>query len=74
MYLLSLQNTQRQSVTTSTGHKKDWRRTHEEFISAIRAAKEAQAHIAKGGKLSDLPPPPPSTNPDYVQCPHCNRR
>ncbi|CAH1108646.1 unnamed protein product [Psylliodes chrysocephalus] len=67
-------NTQRQSVTTSTGHKKDWRRTHEEFISAIRAAKEAQAHIAKGGKLSDLPPPPPSTNPDYVQCPHCNRR
>lgn len=33
-----------------------------------------QAHIAKGGKLSDLPPPPPSTNPDYIQCPHCNRR
>lgn len=22
-----------------------------------------------GGKLSDLPPPPPSDNPDYVQCP-----
>ncbi|XP_076267154.1 uncharacterized protein LOC143200579 isoform X1 [Rhynchophorus ferrugineus] len=54
--------------------KKDWRRTHEEFIAAIRAAKQAQAHIAKGGKLSDLPPPPPSTNPDYVQCPHCGRR
>lgn len=54
--------------------KKDWRRTHEEFIAAIRAAKTAQAHIAKGGKLSDLPPPPPSSNPDYVQCPHCGRR
>ncbi|CAH1169820.1 unnamed protein product [Phaedon cochleariae] len=54
--------------------KKDWRRTHEEFIAAIRAAKEAQAHLAKGGKLSDLPPPPPSSNPDYVQCPHCGRR
>lgn len=26
------------------------------------------------GKLSDLPPPPPSENPDYIQCPHCNRR
>ncbi|KAG5880199.1 hypothetical protein JTB14_018061 [Gonioctena quinquepunctata] len=54
--------------------KKDWRRTHEEFISAIRSAKEAQAHIARGGKISDLPPPPPSSNPDYVQCPHCGRR
>ncbi|CAH1124041.1 unnamed protein product [Ceutorhynchus assimilis] len=52
----------------------NWRRTHEEFIAAIRAAKQAQAHVAKGGKLSDLPPPPPSTNPDYVQCPHCGRR
>lgn len=33
-----------------------------------------QAYVAKGGKLSDLPPPPPSENPDYVQCPHCSRR
>lgn len=54
--------------------KGDWRRKHEEFIQAIRAAKEVQAHLARGGKLSDLPPPPPSENPDYVQCPHCNRR
>ncbi|XP_066139148.1 uncharacterized protein [Euwallacea fornicatus] len=52
----------------------NWRKTHEEFISAIRAAKQAQAHVAKGGKLTDLPPPPPSSNPDYVQCPHCGRR
>ncbi|KAF5285600.1 hypothetical protein FQA39_LY16569 [Lamprigera yunnana] len=54
--------------------KNDWRKKHEEFIGAIRAAKMAQAHIAKGGKLSDLPPPPPSENPDYVQCPHCGRK
>lgn len=54
--------------------KKDWRKTHEEFINAIRAAKSAQAHVARGGKLSDLPPPPPSSNPDYVQCPHCSRK
>nr|XP_008190673.1 PREDICTED: uncharacterized protein LOC661951 isoform X2 [Tribolium castaneum] len=54
--------------------RKDWRRTHEEFINAIRAAKMAQAHVAKGGKLADLPPPPPSSNPDYVQCPHCGRK
>lgn len=54
--------------------KTDWRRKHEEFIGAIRAAKMAQAHVAKGGKLSDLPPPPPAENPDYIQCPHCGRK
>lgn len=54
--------------------KGNWRKKHEEFIQAIRAAKEMKAYLAKGGKLSDLPPPPPSENPDYVQCPHCKRR
>ncbi|KPJ10070.1 Protein FAM164C [Papilio machaon] len=51
-----------------------WRQKHEEFIQAIRAAKQVQAHLKAGGKLSDLPPPPPSENPDYVSCPHCGRR
>ncbi|XP_058462972.1 uncharacterized protein LOC131437556 isoform X2 [Malaya genurostris] len=68
----------KKSITGTTaaaaGRKSDWRRKHEEFIQAIRAAKEMQAHLARGGKLSDLPPPPPSENPDYVQCPHCSRR
>lgn len=65
----------RKPVTNQIGaSKKNWRRTHEEFIAAIRSAKMAQAHLAKGGKLSDLPPPPVSSNPDYVQCPHCGRR
>ncbi|XP_034661760.1 uncharacterized protein LOC117897171 isoform X2 [Drosophila subobscura] len=58
-----------------TGVKKsNWRKKHEEFIQTIRSAKQAQAHVARGGKLSDLPPPPPSENPDYIQCPHCGRR
>ncbi|XP_045537829.1 zinc finger C2HC domain-containing protein 1C [Papilio machaon] len=51
-----------------------WRQKHEEFIQAIRAAKQVQAHLKAGGKVSDLPPPPPSENPDYVSCPHCGRR
>lgn len=61
-------------VVKTDAKKGNWRKKHEEFIAAIRAAKEMQAHLAKGGKLSDLPPPPPSENPDYIQCPHCNRR
>jgi hypothetical protein len=55
-------------------NKVSWRTKHEDFIRTIRAAKEMQAYVAKGGKLSDLPPPPPSENPDYVQCPNCARR
>ncbi|KAF0312453.1 Zinc finger C2HC domain-containing protein 1C [Amphibalanus amphitrite] len=54
--------------------KKDWRKQHEEFIRNIRAAKKAQQHLANGGKLEDLPPPPPMDTSDYVQCPHCERR
>ncbi|CAH0728124.1 unnamed protein product, partial [Brenthis ino] len=70
----------RKSTTTPSSTKtqkptnSSWRQKHEEFIRAIRAAKQVQAHLNAGGKLSDLPPPPPSENPDYVQCPHCQRR
>jgi hypothetical protein len=67
----------RKPQSTPAGASKtnaNWRVKHEDFIKTIRAAKEMQAYVAKGGKLSDLPPPPPSENPDYVQCPHCSRR
>ncbi|XP_015180522.1 PREDICTED: probable WRKY transcription factor protein 1 isoform X2 [Polistes dominula] len=54
--------------------KSNWRRKHEEFINAIRSAKQVQAHLAAGGRLSDLPPPPVSDTSDYIQCPHCGRK
>ncbi|XP_028405054.1 uncharacterized protein LOC114527562 [Dendronephthya gigantea] len=54
--------------------KSNWRKNHEDFIRAIRDAKKVQDHVKKGGKVSDLPPPPPSENPDYVYCKHCTRR
>ena len=54
--------------------KSDWRKKREEFINALRAAKEAQRHVANGGKISDLPPPPPLDTSDYIQCPHCKRK
>ncbi|CAO1429655.1 unnamed protein product [Diamesa tonsa] len=62
------------AATTNHPKKENWRSKHEDFIKTIRAAKEMQAYLAKGGKLSDLPPPPPSVNADYVECPYCNRR
>lgn len=54
--------------------KSNWRQTHEDFIKSIRNAKKVTVHMAKGGKASDLPPPPPSLNPNYVYCQHCDRR
>jgi hypothetical protein len=54
--------------------KSDWRKKREDFIATLRAAKEAQRHLAAGGSLKDLPPPPPMDTSDYIQCPHCTRR
>jgi hypothetical protein len=54
--------------------KGDWRKKREEFIAVLRAAKEAQRHVANGGKISDLPPPPPMDTSDYIRCPHCGRK
>lgn len=45
-----------------------------EFINAIRDAKRVTEHMKRGGKASDLPPPVPSENPDYVFCRFCTRR
>ncbi|XP_002730725.1 uncharacterized protein LOC100375200 [Saccoglossus kowalevskii] len=56
------------------GRGGNWRAKHEEFVRSIRDARKMQAHIASGGKVSDLPPPAPSSNPDYEQCPYCQRR
>ncbi|XP_052756449.1 zinc finger C2HC domain-containing protein 1C isoform X3 [Galleria mellonella] len=76
-FINKLRKSQVNPPTTKVSNKSlnsNWRQKHEEFIQAIRAAKQVQAHLNAGGKLSDLPPPPPSENPDYIQCPHCSRR
>lgn len=60
--------------TEPKAKKTDWRKQHSEFIEAIRQAKMVQQHLAKGGKVSDLPPPPPSDTSNYVPCPYCERK
>ena len=52
--------------------KKDWRQQHDQFVASIRAAREVTRSIAKGGPLPAYTPSAP--NPDYVQCPYCERR
>eukprot|EP00058_Branchiostoma_floridae_P002947 XP_002588435.1 hypothetical protein BRAFLDRAFT_63383 [Branchiostoma floridae] len=60
------------SKQTNPVKQSKWRQQHEEFIRSIRAAKETDVAIKTGKPLP--PPPPPVVNPDYVQCPHCERR
>ncbi|XP_004609122.1 zinc finger C2HC domain-containing protein 1B [Sorex araneus] len=52
--------------------KSNWRQQHEDFINAIRSAKQCTLAIKEGRPLP--PPPPSSINPDYIQCPYCMRR
>nr|CAB3267871.1 zinc finger C2HC domain-containing protein 1C-like [Phallusia mammillata] len=62
------------SKTVPTAPKSSWRSKHEDFINTIRHAKQISVYVAEGGKITDLPPPPPSLNPDYIQCQYCERR
>ncbi|KAK3713311.1 hypothetical protein QZH41_009031, partial [Actinostola sp. cb2023] len=52
--------------------KNNWKEKHEDFLYTIRSARGVTAAIKEGRPLP--PPPPAAVNPDYVQCPHCNRR
>ncbi|XP_032750865.1 zinc finger C2HC domain-containing protein 1B [Rattus rattus] len=52
--------------------KSNWRQQHEDFINAIRLAKQCTLALKEGQPLP--PPPPPTINPDYIQCPYCMRR
>ncbi|XP_062954241.1 zinc finger C2HC domain-containing protein 1B [Cynocephalus volans] len=52
--------------------KSNWRQQHEDFIKVIRSAKQCRLAIRDGQPLP--PPPAPSINPDYIQCPYCMRR
>ena len=54
--------------------KAKWKVQHEEFQAALKAMKQMKAVQAKGGKISDLPPPPPSNYDHYVLCQHCGRK
>lgn len=58
------------------GPEKDakWKIQHEEFQNAIKQARMIKQIQAKGGKLSDLPPPPRSNYDHYIECQYCGRK
>lgn len=52
--------------------KANWRSKHQQFVNSIRSARVVTKALATG---APLPPHEPSApDPDYVQCPYCERR
>ena len=62
------------AASTATAPAGQWRSGHEEFQKALQYAKKLTAMQKAGVNIASLPPPPPAANPDYVECPHCQRR
>ncbi|XP_062351129.1 zinc finger C2HC domain-containing protein 1C [Cinclus cinclus] len=54
--------------------KNNWKQKHEALIQILSQARQVQQILAKGRKVSDLPPLPPIENPDYVACTYCGRK
>ena len=48
--------------------KAKWKIQHEQLQNAMKAMRQMNAVVAKGGKISDLPPPLPSNYDHYVEC------
>ncbi|XP_023783580.1 zinc finger C2HC domain-containing protein 1C [Cyanistes caeruleus] len=54
--------------------KNNWKQKHEALVHIMSQARQVQQILAKGRKVSDLPPLPPIENPDYVACTYCGRK
>lgn len=52
----------------SSAHHDEWKSKHDEFQQSIQYAKKMAAMQKAGVNIASLPPPPPSLNPDYIQC------
>ena len=53
------------------GKQNKWKQQSMEFRKAMRASRQVTEALATG---KPLPPPEPSVNADYIQCPNCMRR
>ncbi|NXI88773.1 ZC21C protein, partial [Rhipidura dahli] len=68
------QKNSRSPQSKTPPRKNNWKQKHEALIHIVSQARQVQQILAKGGKVSDLPPLPPIENPDYVACTYCGRK
>ncbi|NXG08572.1 ZC21C protein, partial [Sakesphorus luctuosus] len=64
----------RSAQSETPPRRNNWKQKHEALIQTVCQARQLQQVLAKGGKVSDLPPLPPMENPDYVACTYCGRQ
>lgn len=74
--VLPAKKTSRQSASAppASAPKRDWKSESESLRKALQDARKVDQILKSGGNVRDLPPPTYSENPDYVSCPHCQRR
>ncbi|KAM4899389.1 zinc finger C2HC domain-containing protein 1C [Sylvia borin] len=68
------QKSSRSPQSKTPPRKNNWKQKHEALIRIMSRARQGQQTPAKGRKVSELPPLPPSENPDYVACTYCGRK
>ncbi|XP_064279893.1 zinc finger C2HC domain-containing protein 1C [Passer domesticus] len=68
------QKSSRSPQSKTPPRKSNWKQKHEALIHIMAQARQAEQILAKGRKVSGLPPLPPVENPDYVACTYCGRK
>ncbi|NWS27560.1 ZC21C protein, partial [Polioptila caerulea] len=68
------QKSSRSPQSKTPPRKNNWKQKHEALIHIMSQARQAQQILAKGRKVSDLPPLPPIENSDYIACTYCGRK
>ncbi|NXT11781.1 ZC21C protein, partial [Prunella fulvescens] len=68
------QKSSRSPQSKTPPRKNNWKQKHEALIHIVSQARQVEQSLAKGRKVSGLPPLPPIENPDYVACTYCGRK
>lgn len=51
-----------------------WKQQHAELSAQMQYMRKMKDVQAAGGNIRDMPPPPPSANSNFLECPYCSRK
>lgn len=51
-----------------------WKQQHQDLVNNMKYMRKMKAIEESGGDIRSLPPPPPSQNPGFQECPFCARK
>ncbi|KAM3670390.1 zinc finger C2HC domain-containing protein 1C [Ammospiza maritima maritima] len=73
-YQQQQQQSSRSPQSKTPPRKNNWKQKHEALMHIMSQARQVEQTLAKGSKVSGLPPLPPIDNPDYIACTYCGRK